>query len=86
MRVKDVEQTLRDLGEFIVDFQMNARGEKGKPLEQPLDMRIVTSVHIQLQTRGNLRVLFGELLPHLSKEGEFVFIIVEKIVTHSMCS
>jgi hypothetical protein len=86
MGIKDVEQSLGNLREFIVNFQMDARGEKGKTLEEPLDMRIVTSVHVQLQTRGDLGVLFGEFLPQLPEEGEFVFIIVEKIISHSMRS
>jgi len=31
MGIQDVEQSLGDLGEFIVNFQVDARGQQGKP-------------------------------------------------------
>jgi hypothetical protein len=69
MRVENTEQGFRDFGKFVVDFEMNARGQKREGFNETLDMRIFATVGIEKQTRGDFRIFLGELRAHLAKIG-----------------
>ena len=83
MRIDNAEQALRNLGELIVDLQVNPGSEEGKTLEQPLDVRVVAAVGLQLQTCGDFGMLLGKLRSHLPQEAQFALVVFQKIIAHA---
>ena len=47
MRIKDIEQRLGELGELIIDFEVDAGGEKSKAFEHALDVGILALVSLE---------------------------------------
>src|SRR5438045_6031041 len=82
MRVKNPHQRVGDLGEVVVNFQMNARGKQRERLHQALDVRIFAAIRLELQARGDLRILFRELRAHLPDERQLSFVIIEQLFPH----
>ena len=66
MWVKHFDQRLGDLRKFVVDFQVQARGEKGERLQHTLDVRIFAAIRFQHETIGDLRVFARKLRAHLA--------------------
>ncbi len=77
VRVEDVEQRLGDFGELVVDLQVDATGEKRERFDHALDVRILALVVLEQQPPGDLRVLVGELRPHLPKKAELALVVIE---------
>ncbi len=75
MRVEDPEQGFGDFREIVVNFQVDAGGEKGEGLDQALDVRVGALIALQQLARGNLGVALGELRAHLAHEGQLIFVI-----------
>jgi hypothetical protein len=56
---------------------MHARGHEGETLEQTLDVGIGRTVLIEKETAGYARILARKFSTHLTKVGEFAFIVFE---------
>ena len=84
MRIEDVEQSLGDLREIIVDAQMHARRQQRERFDHPLDVGIFATVGFQQQPGGDLGMLVGELRSHLAQEGEFAFVIISQLIAHCL--
>ena len=82
MRIDDVEEGLGDLREIVVDLEMDARGEKREPLEQPLDVGILALVGLELEARRHLGIPPGELRAHAPEKRQLALVVVQQIVTH----
>ena len=61
---------------------MDASGQEGKCLDQPLDVRIGAAILFQLQARGGGRVLLGELLGELANEQQLALIVRIECFAH----
>src|SRR5690606_39826029 len=80
VRVDDVEQRFAELGEVVVDAQVYARGQEREALEQPLDVRVVALVGLELEPRRHLRVAAPELRARPPQEGQLALVVVEQVV------
>jgi hypothetical protein len=76
MRIKNAEKGLSDFRKIVVDFEMDAGGEKGESLNEALDVRVFTDVRAEDEARGDLWIFFGKLSAHLAQEREFAFVII----------
>jgi hypothetical protein len=61
VRIKGVEERFRYLRKIVVNLQMDASGEEGETLQQPLDVRILAVGRLKHQARGVLRIFLSEL-------------------------
>jgi hypothetical protein len=63
MGVDDVQESLADLGEVVVDAAMHPGSQEREPFQEPLHVGIVAAVRLKPQGVGNLLVLPGEVGP-----------------------
>ena len=49
MGVDDVEERFGDLGEIVIDLEMNSRCQEGETLQQPLYVGILAFVRLELE-------------------------------------
>ena len=68
MRIENAEQGSGDFRKLILDFQMNPGGKKRETLQEPLDVRIFTTIGFQREARGDFRIFFRKLRSHLPQE------------------
>src|SRR5262249_29699080 len=68
------------LRQFRIEPPLEAGGEEGERLDQPLDVRIGADAVVQLQPRRNLRIEVRELLPHPPEVGKLVEIVAERFL------
>ena len=47
---------------------MNPGGKKRETLQEPLDVRIFTTIGFQREARGDFRIFFRKLRSHLPQE------------------
>src|SRR5262245_22102201 len=64
---------------------MDTPGEKGKGLDQALDVGILALVCFEKQATGDLGVFYGKLCPDLSQEVQLTLIICEEVIRHQSC-
>ena len=67
MRIEHLQQALRQLREIVVELAVDAGGDEGEALQQPLDVRIVGGFAGQAQPAGDLRMLLGEFAGQLAQ-------------------
>ena len=60
MRIDHGEQRFGDLWEFVLLFEMNARGQEGERFEKPLHMGVFALGRLKDKPRRYLGMLFGE--------------------------
>jgi hypothetical protein len=60
MRIENAEESLGDLGEFVVDFEMNAGGQEGEGFQQTLYMRVVALIGFEDESTGDFWVFLAE--------------------------
>ena len=82
MRIDDAEEGLGDLGELVIDFEVDAGGEEGEGLDHALDVGILAFVRFEAEARGDLGIFFGELRAHLAEECQLAFVVEEEVVAH----
>ncbi len=82
MRIDDFEQRLGEARKLGVDLQLDARGEKGGPLDQPLDVRVRHLESAHAEPRGNLRKLLRKLRAHLAEMSELALVVVQQTGIH----
>ena len=61
---------------------MDTPGEKGKRLDQALNVGILALVCFEKQAAGDLGVFYGKLCPDLPQEGELTLIVCEEVIRH----
>src|SRR5581483_5891558 len=83
MREQNIEQALGDLGEFVIEFEVDAGCQQRHAFQQPLDMRILAFVRLQHQARGDFWVFLGEFSAHATQKTELVFVVLEQVVAHA---
>ena len=76
--VENSEERFRDLGELVVDLEAHARREEREGLEKPFDVRVLALVRLELQAGRDLRVLVGELGPHLAKKAQLALVVLQE--------
>ena len=84
MWIDDIEERFADLGEIIVDLEVDARSQEGEGLEQALHVRVGAFIGLEQQARGHLGVALGELRPGAAEEAELLLVVVEQLVTHPL--
>ena len=82
MRVEDFQQALRQLREIVVELAVDAGGDEGEALQQPLDVRIVGGFAGKAQPAGDLRMLLGEFGGQLAQIAEFAVVVGVQLVKH----
>ena len=80
--VQNPEKRFRDLRELVVDLEAHARREEREGLEKPFDVRVLALVRLELQAGRDLRVLVGELGPHLAQEAQLALVVLQEIAAH----
>src|SRR5713101_8025022 len=61
---------------------MHAAGEKGKRLDQPLDVRVFALVGLDHEAGGYFRVLLRKIRAHLAQEGQLPLVVSQQVVAH----
>src|SRR5262249_55095849 len=70
--------------ELVVDLQVDAGGEQGERLQQPLDVRVgAAAVALQPEPAGLPRVLLGELRSQLADEPQFPVVVLPQHPAHA---
>ncbi len=83
VRVKNREERLDDFRKFVVDFEMDASGEKGEGLEHALNMGIFAFPGFELKTAGDFGITLRELGSGMAEEAQLTFVIEEQIVAQA---
>ncbi len=76
MRIENTEERLGNFGEFVVNFEVDARCEKGEGFDEAFNVRVFAGVGTKNEARGNFGIFFGELGAHLAQKGELALVIV----------
>src|SRR5215510_8368318 len=64
---------------------MDTPGEKGKRLDQALNVGILALVCFEQQAAGDLGVFYGKLRPNLPQKAQLTLIICEEVIRHQSC-
>ena len=59
VRIEHAEQRVGQLGELVVELVLDAAGEQGERLDQPLDVRVGAAVGLEQQPAGGGRDTAG---------------------------
>src|ERR1019366_583524 len=54
VRVDDVEEGLGNFGEVVIEAEVDAGGQQGDGFDEALDVRVFTTVGLQLEAGGDL--------------------------------
>jgi hypothetical protein len=73
--VEHLQQALGEARELGVELELDARGQKGHPFEQALDIRVVHLDAFHAQAPGDLGEGLGELGPHLAEVEELLVVV-----------
>src|SRR5207302_7013188 len=79
MRKQTLEKSRADLRKIVVDFQVNARSQERKALQQAFHVRILTAIRLHQEPAGKLRILPSPLRSHLADVRQLAFVIIEKV-------
>ena len=63
MRIEDAQQRFGDSGKFVVDLQMDARGEKREGFEHALDVRVFALIGLESRREAILGYLSANSAP-----------------------
>ena len=86
MGVEHPQQSVGQLGEFVVQPVVNPRGEKGGTLEQSRDVRIIHCIRCKAQPAGDLGVCAGKIRRKTANRVELAVIIGQQTVRHRRSS
>jgi hypothetical protein len=76
-RIDHLQQVLGETREFGVELELHARGQKRKPLEQPLDIGIGAFQAFEAQSSGDLRELTRKFRAHVLYMLQLVLVIAK---------
>ena len=82
VRIDDAEQRLGHLGKLVVDLQVNARGQESEGFQQPLDVRVLALIGLEVEAGGDLGILLAELRAHLAQERQLPLVVEKQVVAH----
>src|SRR5438876_2316861 len=76
MRVKHIQKSFGDLGQFIVELEPYPPGKKRKRLDHPLDMRIFDLFLVKQQPGRDLWIFSRKISAHPPKENKLPLVIL----------
>ena len=81
MRVNRFQQRLREAREFRVHLDVDARGQKREPFQQPLHERVragVDALCVQREASSDLRELARKLRRRVTQVAQLIVVMMEK--------
>ena len=82
LRIDDLQQALREARELGVDLELDAAGQKRKPLQQPFDIGVGDLEAFETEPRRDLGKLLRELGPHLAQVAQFLVVVAQQPRVH----
>jgi hypothetical protein len=82
VRIKDVEDRLRQFREIVVQLAPNPRRQEREGLNQALNMRILNGILAQAQAARDLRMFIRKLRGQAADVGQFPMVEGKQVVNH----